>query len=162
MPLEREEEEFGIYSFQFITSPSHITYCVVLQCKPELSYGHMFTLTKLKLRKQQTESIISDFLIYTSNGKLCIAIPIYTVLPYCVINKQYLHHSFTDYIHMYIYLLYFAWANQTHRQCCIRHTARFTSFRALTNTYGSVHIVILIIYSWLCVQVTCRDIQNDQ
>ena len=111
--LNGKKNNLEIYSFQFITSPSHITYCVVLQCKQELSYGHMFTLTKLKLRKQQTESIISDFLIYTSNGKPCIAIPIYTVLPFCVINKQYLHHSFTDYIHMYIYLLYFAWANQT-------------------------------------------------
>ena len=53
------------YSYQFITSPSHITYCVVLQFKPELPYGHMITLT----RKPQTESIISDFLMYTTNGK---------------------------------------------------------------------------------------------
>ena len=35
----------------FITSPSHITYCVVLQFKPELPYHHMFILTKLELRK---------------------------------------------------------------------------------------------------------------
>ena len=63
------KKNLEIYSFQFNNSPSHITYCVVLQFKPELPYGHMFTLTKLELRKPQTESIISDFLIYTTNGK---------------------------------------------------------------------------------------------
>ena len=31
---------------------------MVLQFKPELPYGHMCTLTKLELRKPQTESII--------------------------------------------------------------------------------------------------------
>ena len=64
---KKKEKNLGICSFQFITSPSHITYYVVL--KPELPYGHMFTLTKLELRKPQTESIISDFLTYTTNGK---------------------------------------------------------------------------------------------
>ena len=66
---KKKKKNLEICSFQFITSPSHITYCVVLQFKPELPYGHMFTLTKLELRKPQTESIISDFLIYTTNGK---------------------------------------------------------------------------------------------
>ena len=66
---KKKKKNLDICSFQFITSPSHITYCVVLQFKPELPYGHMFTLTKLELRKPQTESIISDFLIYTTNGK---------------------------------------------------------------------------------------------
>ena len=66
---KKKKKNLDICSFQFITSPSHITYCVVLQFKPELPFGHMFTLTKLELRKPQTESIISDFLIYTTNGK---------------------------------------------------------------------------------------------
>ena len=40
MPLEweEEEEEFGNLLISVITSPSHITYCVVLQFKPELPY----------------------------------------------------------------------------------------------------------------------------
>ena len=44
--LNRKKNNLEICSFQFFTSPSHITYCVVLQFKPELAYGHMFTLTK--------------------------------------------------------------------------------------------------------------------
>ena len=56
---KKKKKNLEICSFQFNTSPSHITYCVVLQFKPELPYGHMFTLTKLELRKPQTESIIS-------------------------------------------------------------------------------------------------------
>ena len=67
--LNGKKNNLEIYSLQFITSPSHIIYCVVLQFKPELPYGHLFTLTKLKLRKLQTESIISDFIIYKTNGK---------------------------------------------------------------------------------------------
>ena len=66
---KKKKKNLEIYSFQFITSPSHITYCVVLQFKPELPYGHMFTMNKLELRKPQSESIISDFLMYTTNGK---------------------------------------------------------------------------------------------
>ena len=66
---KEKKKNLEIYSFQFNSSPSHIKYCVVLQFKPELAFGHMFTLTKLELRKPQTESIISDFLIYTTNGK---------------------------------------------------------------------------------------------
>ena len=72
MPLEREEEEeekLEICSFQINSSPSHIKYCVVLQFKQELLYGHIFTLTKLELRKPKTESIITEFLIYTTTGK---------------------------------------------------------------------------------------------
>ena len=74
--LNGKNNNLEIYSFQFITSPSHIRYCVVLQFKPELPYGHMFTLTKLQLRKPQTESIIP----YVHNQWETIAIPIYTVL----------------------------------------------------------------------------------
>ena len=65
----KKKNNLEIYTFQFNSSPSHIKYCMVLQFKPELPYGHIFTLTKLELRKPPTESIISDFLICTTNGK---------------------------------------------------------------------------------------------
>ena len=55
--------------FRLTALPDIINTVVVLQFKPELPYGYIFTLTKLELRKPQTESIISDFLIYTFNGK---------------------------------------------------------------------------------------------
>ena len=51
MPLEQEvkEEEEAHFS---LTAPSHIKYCMVLQFKPELPDGHIFTLTleNLKLK----------------------------------------------------------------------------------------------------------------
>ena len=52
---KKKKKNLDICLFQFITSPSHITYCVVLQFKPELPFGHMLLL---ELRKPQTESII--------------------------------------------------------------------------------------------------------
>ena len=91
--LNGKKNNLEIYSFQFITSPSHITHCVVLQFKPELPYGHMFILTKLELRKSQTESIFG--FRYIHNQWETMAIPIYTVLPYCVIDHghPYIHST---------------------------------------------------------------------
>ena len=51
--LNQNNNNLEIYSFQFNSSPGHIIYCVILQFKPDLLYGHMFTLTKLELRKLQ-------------------------------------------------------------------------------------------------------------
>ena len=42
-------------------------------------------------------------------------------------------------------LLYFAWANQRRRQCCIRHTARFT----WGARYTARHVITVIVLAFL-------------
>ena len=67
----------------------------VLQFKPQLPYGHMFTLTKLELRKPQTESRFP----YIHNQWETI----YTVLPHCVIyNQESLYSSIAIYKQKYL------------------------------------------------------------